>query len=248
MFHYIFQNFFYAPLYNGLVFLLAYIPFINVGIAVILFTCIVKVALFPLSEKSIRTQLEMKKMEPEMNEIKAKYKDNKQVQAEKIMALYKDKNLNPFSGIALMFIQLPVLIALYYVFLRGGLPNIDHNVLYSFVKAPDVVNMMFFGIDITKTSTLFAVFAALAQFFQMQLTIPKTPKKAKIKGQKDDFKDELAKSMNMQMKYVMPIIIFLVAKSFPVVVSLYLITSSIFAIGQEFYMRREKKPELALNK
>ncbi len=248
MFHYIFQNFFYAPLYNGLILLLTYIPWINVGVAVILFTCIVKVALFPLSKKSIRTQLEMKKMEPEMNEIKAKYKDNKQAQAEKIMALYKEKNLNPFSGIALMFIQLPVLIALYYVFLRGGLPNIDHNVLYSFVKAPDAVNMMFFGIDITKTSTIFAVFAALAQFFQMQLTIPKTPKKAKIKGQKDDFKDELAKSMNMQMKYVMPVIIFLVAKSFPVVVSLYLITGSVFAIGQEFYMRREKKPELALNK
>ncbi|MFA6430625.1 MAG: YidC/Oxa1 family membrane protein insertase [Candidatus Paceibacterota bacterium] len=241
MFHYIFQNFFYAPLYNGLILLLAYIPFINVGVAVILFTCIVKVALFPLSKKSIRTQLEMKKMEPEMNEIKAKYKDNKQAQAEKIMALYKEKNLNPFSGIALMFIQLPVLIALYYVFLRGGLPNIDHNVLYSFVKAPDMVNMMFFGIDITKTSTIFAVFAALAQFFQMQLTIPKTPKKAKIKGQKDDFKDELAKSMNMQMKYVMPVIIFLVARSFPVVVSLYLITGSVFAIGQEFYMRRGKE-------
>jgi YidC/Oxa1 family membrane protein insertase len=248
MFHYIFQNFFYAPLYNGLILLLDYIPWINVGVAVILFTCIVKVALFPLSKKSIRTQLEMKKMEPEMNEIKLKYKDNKQVQAEKIMALYKEKNLNPFSGIALMFIQLPVLIALYYVFLRGGLPNIDHNVLYPFVKAPDMVNMMFFGIDITKTSTIFAVFAALAQFFQMQLTIPKTPKKAKVSGQKDDFKDELAKSMNMQMKYVMPVIIFLVAKSFPVVVSLYLITGSIFAIGQEFYMRREKKPELALNK
>jgi len=206
------------------------------------------VALFPLSKKSIRTQLEMKKMEPEMNEIKAKYKDNKQAQAEKIMALYKEKNLNPFSGIALMFIQLPVLIALYYVFLRGGLPNIDHNVLYPFVKTPDMVNMMFFGIDITKTSTVFAVFAALAQFLQMQLTIPKAPKKTKIVGQKDDFKDELAKSMNMQMKYVMPIIIFLVAKSFPVVVSLYLITGSVFAIGQEFYMRREKKSELALNK
>jgi YidC/Oxa1 family membrane protein insertase len=222
-----------------MILLLDYIPWINVGVAVILFTCIVKVILFPLSKKSIKTQLEMKKIEPELAEIKEKYKDDKKVQAEKIMAMYKERGINPFSGILLMFLQLPVLIALYYIFLQGGLPNIDHSTLYSFVKAPESVSMMFFGIDVGAKSIIFALLAALAQFFQMQLTMPKTVKPKDGDKKPTGFKDELAKSMNMQMKYVMPIIIFLVAKSFPVVVSLYLITSSLFAIGQELYMKRQ---------
>jgi YidC/Oxa1 family membrane protein insertase len=221
-----------------MILILDYIPWINVGLAVILFTCIVKVILFPLSQKSVKTQFEMKRIEPELEEIKAKYKDNKQVQAEKIMAIYKERGINPFSGILLMILQLPVLIALYYIFLRGGLPTIDHNTIYSFVKIPSIVNMNFFGVDVGAKSTIFAIIAGLAQFFQIQLTMPKTPK-PKEGAKQGGFKDELAKSMNMQMKYVMPIIIFLVARSFPIVVSLYLITSSVFAIGQELYMRKK---------
>lgn len=247
MFHFVFQNFFYAPLYNGLILILAFIPYINVGVAVILFTCLVKVILFPLSKKSIKTQLEMKNIEPEIESIKSKYKDNKQAQAEKIMQIYKDKGINPFSGIVLMFVQLPVLIALYYIFLRGGLPNIDHTTLYSFVKIPDSINMIFFGFDVGLKSTIFAVLAGFAQFFQVQLTLPKV-QKSKNDGKQLGFKDELAKSMNMQMKYVMPIIIFLVAKSFPIVVSLYLITSSVFAIGQEIFMRRKMYPKVEIVK
>lgn len=221
-----------------MILILDYIPWINVGVAVILFTCIVKVILFPLSKKSIKTQLEMKNIEPALAEIKEKYKDNKQAQAEKIMQIYKEKGINPFSGIILMILQLPVLIALYYIFLKGGLPNIDHNTLYPFIKAPESVSMMFFGIDVGAKSIVFALLAAVAQFFQMWVTLPKTVKKEKDPSKPTGFKDELAKSMNMQMKYVMPIIIFLVAKSFPVVVSLYLITSSVFAIGQELYMKK----------
>ena len=221
-----------------MILILDYIPWINVGVAVVLFTCIVKVILFPLSQKSVKTQFEMKRIEPELEEIKLKYKDDKKLQAEKVMQIYKERGINPFSGIVLMLIQLPVLIALYYIFLRGGLPTIDHTTLYSFVKAPAFVNMNLFGIDVGAKSTVIAILAAVAQFFQMQLTVPKAPK-PKDGAKPTGFKDELAKSMNMQMKYVMPIIIFLVARSFPVVVSLYLITSSLFAIGQELYMRRQ---------
>src|ERR1035437_811775 len=122
---FIFHNFFYAPLYNGLILFINVIPFHDVGLAVILFTCIIKVIIFPLSQQSIKTQFEMKQIEPELNEIKLKYKDDKQVQAEKTMQLYKDKGINPFAGILLMLIQLPILIALYWVFLKGGLPTID---------------------------------------------------------------------------------------------------------------------------
>lgn len=236
-----YYTFFYEPLYNGLVVFINIIPWHNVGFAVILFTILIKIILFPLSQKSVKTQLEMKLIEPELNEIKLKHKDNKQAQAEKTMLLYKEKGINPFSGIFLMLLQLPVLIALYQIFLSGGLPNIDLKLMYSFISIPDLVNMNLFGINIADKSVIFALLASISQFLQMQVTLPKTKKSIIPKdGKAPDFKDELAKSMNVQMKYIMPIVIFFIAKSFPVVVSLYLITSSLFAIGQELYVKRKK--------
>jgi YidC/Oxa1 family membrane protein insertase len=236
---FLFHNFFYAPLYNGLILFLNIIPFHNVGLAVILFTCIIKVIIFPLSQQSIKTQFEMKQIEPDINEIKLKYKDDKKLQAEKTMELYKQRGINPFAGILTMLIQLPILIALYWIFLKGGLPNIDQTTIYSFVHMPSSVNMDFFGISLLDKSVVFAVIVAIAQFFQMQITIPKAKKVEKGDNKQPGFGDELAKSMNMQMKYVMPIIMFFIAKSFPLVVSLYLITSSLFAIGQELYIRKK---------
>lgn len=238
---FLFHNLFYAPLYNGLIAFINIIPFHDVGFTVIIFTCLIKVIIFPLSQQSIKTQFEMKQIEPELNELKLKYKDDKKIQAEKTMQLYKEKGINPFAGILLMLIQLPVLIALYWIFYKGGLPNIDQTTIYSFTKIPDTINMVFLGIDVTKSSMVFALFVAVAQFLQMQITIPKPKNVEKIEGKSPAFSDELAKSMNMQMKYVMPIIMFFIAKSFPLVVSLYLITSSLFAIGQELYIRSKYK-------
>ncbi len=243
--HAILKAIFYAPLYNGMIFFINIIPFHNVGLVVILFTCLIKIILFPLSQKSVKTQFEMKKLEPELNELKLRYKDDKKLQAEKTMELYKEKGVNPFSGVLLMLIQLPVLMGLYYIFLHGGLPAIDHTTLYSFISSPAVqnVNMNFLGINVADKSILLALLAAIAQFFQVQITMPKAPKKKDQKdGEKPTFKDELSKSMGMQMKYVMPVIIFFIARSFPAVVALYLITSSLFAIGQELYVRRKNTP------
>ena len=238
---FLFHNFFYAPLYNGLILFINIIPFHNVGLAVILFTCIIKIIIFPLSQQSIKTQFEMKQIEPEINDLKIKHKDNKQIQAEKTMQLYKEKGINPFAGVLSMLIQLPVLIALYWVFLKGGLPKIDQTTIYSFTKIPDIINMNFFGISVADKSLIFALFVAIAQFLQMQIVMPKTSKSSEKIDKKSSFTDELAKSMNMQMKYVMPILMFFIAKSFPLVVSLYLITSSLFAIGQELYVRSKYK-------
>ena len=242
---FLFHNFFYAPLYNGLVLFINIIPFHNVGLAVIFFTIIIKTIIFPLSQQSIKTQFEMKQIEPEINELKLKYKNDKKLQAEKTMLLYKEKGINPFAGIFLMLIQLPILIALYWVFLKGGLPNIDQTTIYSFTKIPEIINMDFFGINVADKSIFFAILVAVAQFLQMQITIPKINKKEGKDDKKPSFSDELAKSMNMQMKYVMPVIMFFIAKSFPLVVSLYLITTSLFTIGQELYIRSKyKKPQV----
>jgi len=239
--HYLFNNIFYLPLYNGLIFFISIIPFHNVGLVVVLFTCLIKIILFPFSQKAVKTQFEMKKIEMEVNELKLKHKDDKKLQAEKTMQLYKERGVNPFAGIFLMLLQLPVLMALYYIFLHGGFPNINHADLYRFTIFPETgsIGMNFLGVNVADKSVIFALLAAISQFFQMQITMPKSPVKKEDNTKAPEFKDELAKSMNMQMKYIMPVIIFFIAKNFPVVVSLYLITSSIFAIGQEFYVKRK---------
>ncbi len=234
-----FHTILYQPLYNGFIGLVGVFPWFDAGVVVILFTIIIKLVLFPLSQKSVKGQIEMKKIQPEIDEIKLKYKDNKQEQALKTMELYKKRGINPFSGILLALIQLPILIALYMIFYKEGLVSINTELLYSFIPAPDYINKVFLGLfDITEKNTILAIMVGLGQYFQIKFTMPAN-KKVPKDGKNPSFQDELAKSMSMQMKYVLPVFMFFIARSFASLISLYLITSSLFAIGQEIYMRKK---------
>ena len=113
-----FHNFIFLPLYNGLIGIMDILPGVDVGVAVIIFTIIIRLILFPLSKSSVLTQVRMKEVEPEANKIRAEYATDKQTQALKIMELYKTRKVRPFSGVLLMFIQLPILIALISVFYK----------------------------------------------------------------------------------------------------------------------------------
>ena len=147
----VFNTVFFNPIYNGLIFLLDVVPFIDVGIAVILVTVVVKLVLFPFSLKMVKTQLAVKALEPEITKLKETHKKDKQEQAKQTMALYKEKGVNPFSGFLLILIQIPVIFALYWVFLRGGLPEINVDILYSFTPIPENINMNFLGlIDVSQ--------------------------------------------------------------------------------------------------
>lgn len=238
MFSSLYNTLLYKPLYNTFIGFIGTFPWVDAGVVVILFTIFVKLILFPLSQKSVRSQLEMKKIQPEIDALKIKYKDNKQEQALKTMELYKQRGINPFSGIFLALIQLPILIALYMVFYKGGLDIIHTESLYSFIKAPEQVNKIFLGLfDISQKNSYLAVLVALGQYIQIKLTLPKVKKDPQT-PKDTSFQGELAKSMTMQMTYVMPIFMFFLARSFASIVSLYFLTSSIFAIGQELYMRK----------
>lgn len=230
---------FFNPIYNGLIFLLDVVPFIDVGIAVILVTVIVKLILFPFSLKMVKTQLAVKALEPEITKLKEDHKDDKQEQARKTMALYKERGVNPFSGFLLILVQIPVIFGLYWVFLRGGLPEINMDILYSFVSTPEKINMNFLGlIDVSAKSVFLAFFAGATQYFQIKFSLP--PMKARQEG-KASLKEDLARSFHIQMRYVMPIIVFGIAYAISAAVALYWTTSNLFAIGQEIYVRRKIK-------
>jgi YidC/Oxa1 family membrane protein insertase len=239
---FIWHTFFFDPIYNGLVFFIDTIPGGDVGLAIIAITLVVKLILLPLSAKAARMQRVMREIEPKMVEIKEKHKNNREELARATMAAYKEAGINPFSGIFLMFIQIPIVIALYFSVYSGGgvsLPNINVDLLYSFIPSPETIDMIFLGVvDIAAKSLPLAFLAGLTQFIHAHFSLPKPePRKEGVADMKADF----MRSMNMNMRYVLPVIIGFVAYTLSASVALYFTVSNLFAIAQEFFLRPRKQ-------
>ncbi len=231
----------YVPLYNALIWILSHASWIDVGIAVITLTVLVKLILFPLSLKAARTQRLMKELEGPMKAIREKYTD-RQEQGQKMLELYREKGVNPFSGFLVLLIQLPVILGLYFVFLKGGLPEINTEELYRFVSAPNTVDMFFLGVfDMAGKSYVLALLAGITQYFQAKLAMPTLAPRT----ENATFQEDFARSLQLQMRYVLPVVVVVVAYIASAAVALYWITSNIFAIGQEVYVKQrfeQKEP------
>lgn len=239
MLSYLWNTVLYKPLYNGLIFLVGVMPAYSVGLSVIALTIIVRLIIFPLTHKSIKTQRKMRELEPELRIIKEKHKD-KQEQARQTMELYKKHKTNPFSGCITIFIQLPILIALFLVFRNGFTENA--NLLYSFVHYPAQIAPGFLGIDLHEKSYILAFLVGISQYFYTALSMPKP---APTKGEKT-MQGEFARSMNMQMRYVFPVLFVVFSLSIPSAVALYWLTTNLFSIGQELFVRHAAKKEEGL--
>jgi YidC/Oxa1 family membrane protein insertase len=240
MISYIWNIALYEPLLNALALLVSVIPGGDVGIAVIVLTIVVKLILLPLSHRSIESQAEMSMLQPELNKIKQSGA-SKEDQAKQTFELYKKHKVNPFSGCLLILIQIPIIFALYYVFYKGiGFQN---GYLYSFIKVPDNVNMIFLGIiDITKKSMVLAVLAGVSQYLQAHFTPKPAVSDSKADG---SFSESFAKSMHLQMKYVFPFVVGFIAWTISGAVALYWITSNLFMVGQQLYVKKKEfsKPD-----
>ena len=233
---------FYQPIYNILIFIINNITFHDVGFAVILVTIIVKLALSPLTKKSIKSQILMKRMEPELKQIKKDF-PNKEEQAKKTFELYKKYGTNPFSGCLVVILQLPVIFALYYVFYKGL--SINTNIIYSFIQTPVSLHTNFLGlIEMASHSIFLGIFAGVTQFVQGYLSSPVKPKKIEIvkEGQVNEpktFQEQLSDSMQTNVRYVLPVFIAFIAWKISAAVALYWIVSNMFTIVQEWYIRRQ---------
>ncbi len=242
MFSYIWHTFFFDPIYNGLVFFIDVIPGGDVGLAIIAMVIIVKTILLPLSIKAAKTQRIMREIEPKLKEIKETHKDNREAQALAMMTVYREAGMNPFASIFLIFLQIPILIALYFSVYSGGgvvLPEINTALLYAFIDSPSLVNMNFIGqIDITGKSLLLAALAGITQYFQVKLAMPDLPPRDPNKA--PDFKEDFMRNMQLQMRYVMPVIIFFVSYVLSAAIALYFFVSNLVAILQEIYVRKHR--------
>jgi len=231
---------FYQPIYNALIFIINNVTFGDVGFAIITLTIVIKLMLFPLTKKSIKSQILMKKMEPEIKQIKKDF-PNKEEQAKKTFELYKKYGTNPFSGCLVILLQLPVIFALYYVFYKGL--TLDTAPLYAFIHAPTDINTNFLGLfNLNNKSIVLALLAGISQFIQGYLAMPMKPKvsivKEMDKPEVKTFQEQLSDSMQMNVKYILPIFIAFIAYQISAAIALYWIVSNVFTIAQEWYVRR----------
>ncbi len=227
--HTLWNTFIYNPIYNALIFIAQHVTLQDVGLAVILVTILIRFILLPLSKKSIVGQYKMRALEPKINAIKAQGL-SKEEESKATFALYKTEKVNPFSGCLYLLIQLPILFALYFVF-RNGVDQPTH--LYLFLSTEGLKNTLLGLVDITKPFIPFAILAGLTQGIQAFLT-PKPPVSTD-----NGFQGQFAKSMAVQTKYILPLIIIFIATKLAAAVALYWSITNIFSIVQELYFRKQ---------
>lgn len=229
----LFHEILYRPLFNALIFLYQNVSFHDLGIAIILLTIIIRLILFPLFYKGAKDQAIMQRLAPKIKEIQNNHKDDREKQAKALMDLYRQHKVNPFSGFLLLLVQLPILIALYRVFL-GGFSAETLNNLYSFISTPDVLNYTFLGvIALGKRNIFIVIVAAVVQYFQGKLSTVKTNKSLKDLTPME--------RMSRQMIYLGPIltIVFLYFFNLPSAVALYWLTTSAFSVIQQMMINKK---------
>lgn len=251
-----FQTFFYQPVYNLLVFFLNLFPNHDVGLAIILTTLFIKLCLLPLNLKAQKTQYVMKEMEGELKDLKEKYSKDTKTYTEKIMALYKQKEISPLSSVLLLLIQIPIFFALFFVFDSSII--LEKNSIYSFIKFPENVNHLAFGfLDLSKAYISIGLITGISMFIyakKQSETMKRISEVFKKKHQNiknksnidklalggpESFAETFAKNMHIQMVYVFPVMSGFAAAYFPAALGIYWSTSNILSIFQDIYIKKK---------
>jgi YidC/Oxa1 family membrane protein insertase len=227
----------YRPLLNLLVGIANSMPSHSVGWAIIFVTILVRLVLLPsfLHQATTmrRNQTKMANIQHKIDALKKQHKDDKAKQAQETMKIYREEGINPAGGLLPIFVQLPVLIALYQVFFSGLTPEI-YQYLYPFVDHPTNLSFMFFGINLSTPSFLLGLVAGVFQFIQMKYLAPQTPSNP---GSSDETAKMMA-SMQKNMTYVFPAMTVFIALRLPAALSLYWAVSTLFGIVQQIIVKR----------
>lgn len=212
----------------------------SLGVAILLFTAIVRVILLPLTIPSIKATQKMRDIQPELKKLKDKYKADKTGLQKAQLELYKKYNINPLSGCLPQLLQLGLVIILY-------------KALVTFLQTPEVdgsvMSTSFLWFDLAKPDPKH-VLPILAGVTQLLLSlmiapgaetpdiVPNESKKKKVveENKKEEDMAEMAASMQQQMLYLMPVMTGIIAFQFPSGIALYWVATTIFSIGQQYYL------------
>jgi len=240
----VFNIILYQPLFNALVLLYQYLPGHDFGIAVIVLTVIIRLILYPLMMQSIKSQKVLTELQPKIQEIQIKYKNDKEKQARATMELYQKEKISPFGGCLPLLIQFPILIALYQVFWKGLRPE-EMGSLYSFVPSLEAIDPSFLGIvNLAGASPVFAVLAGILQYFQTKMI---TPRQQKLSGGQSLAKDgqmaQFSQIMQKQTLYFFPLFTVFILWRLPAAIGLYWIVTVLFSIIQQYLVYSKGKAQ-----
>ena len=241
-------KFLYKPLFNVLMLFYAYIPGNDLGVAIVALTLLIKIILHPSYVKTLRSQHDMKKIQPKIDEIKKTYKDDKTKQSQELMKVYQEHKVNPLGSCLPLLIQLPILFALYRVF-SFGLNNESLAFLYTwFPVAPDSINTIFLAftgiswlqVDLATSNIYLAVIAGIMQFAQGFLMMRSQPVSADGGA--------MAQMISKQMTYFFPIVTVFIAMSLPAALALYWVATTFFTVVQQVIVTRSLAKETTIKK
>lgn len=260
------------PIFNLLLFIYSIVPYADFGVAVILFTIIVRFALWPLVVKQLHQAKAMRKLQPELVKIKKASKGNKQLEGMQMLELYKKYEVKPFRSILILLIQLPIFIALFQViqiftthrdsierFTYPFMQNLE--VVKGLIANPESFNHLFLGfMDITQpafsangvdvTLIVLAVIAAYTQYVISKQTSPQTSTKrfrdvlAEAGSGKEPDQGELNAVMMSKMVQILPVMMFFIMLSLPGALALYYVTSNMFAAVQQHFLLKRDADEM----
>ena len=222
-----FKIIFYYPLLNLLVFFYNFTG--SFGLSIIALTIFVRAILFYFSKNAVISQKKMAELQPELKKVQEKYKNNKTEQTKAVMEFYKTNKFNPFSSFLPILIQAPILISLYYVFLKG-INFVSAQDLYVFITWPQNIDFYFLGFfDLAHPSKILALLAGASQFLQSKYT---------MNIQKSATNGEFSSIMNYQMMYFFPVLTFLIGLSLPAGLALYWIVGALFSVIQQLIIEK----------
>jgi YidC/Oxa1 family membrane protein insertase len=266
------------PLFNLLTLIYAVLPGHNFGLALIIFTVIIRLLLWPMVKKQLHQARAMRKLQPEIKKIKRATKGNRQKESQMLMELYKEKGINPIGTLPTLAIQLVVLIGLYsglrkiiddpHTLITFSYPFIQHlpwmKELAGNINLFD--NTLFGVVDLGKAALpkgggiywpamIIVLASAVAQFFQSKQLLPQDKDQRKLRdilkqanGGEAADQSEINAAVGRSTMYFLPVMIFFFTVSLASALSLYWLTSGVVAFIQQSIVLRRDEEEMESGK
>jgi len=268
----IFRTLIVEPIFNLLVGLYSLIPGGDFGIALIIFTILVRFALWPLVSRQLHQVKAMRKLQPELAKIKKATKGNRQLESMQMLELYKKHGVKPFRSILVLLIQLPIFIAIFQI-IQIFTSHRDHIASYTYsflenvpaikaiIENPDAFNEKLLGfIDLTAHAIspaginifliLLAGVAAYTQYVISKQTSPQTSTKrfrdvmSEAANGKQPDQSEINAVMMGKMVKILPLVMLVIMLNLPGALALYYATSNIFAAVQQHFLLKRDAEEM----
>ncbi len=262
------------PIFNLLVLVYALLPGHNFGLALIIFTIIIRLLLWPLLKRQLHQAKAMRKLQPELKKIKQLTKGNKQKESAMLMELYKERGINPFGTFPILILQLVILIGLYsglrrvianpHQLISFAYPSLQHlswmqtlahnihrfdNTLFGVVNLSRAA--LNHGGGVYLPALIIVLGSAMAQYFQGKQLLPTSSDQRGLRAILKDAgsgkqadQSEVNAAVGRSTRYLLPVMIFLFTVNLASALSLYWLTGGIVAFIQQSIVLREDESEM----